>query len=308
MRKFWLAGAALVLLNCVGSALAADLRSSLPVYKAPPPPTPVYSWTGFYLGAGTGTGLFNADTSVQFAGGAPLAGTNTEGGRGWLGTGVAGVDYQFSDHIVAGVLGDFDLANFSETFSDPNAGASGRMKEDYAWSAGARIGWLFTPEFLAFVSGGYTQAHFATVNLTTVAGAPFGTLPSNIYNGWFIGTGLETSFPFFGRGWFLRTDYRFAQYNSATLSEVIPGGVNDLQTIRPTVQTARVALLYKFNSNPRSRARPIVFLHRRQLSQSFPRAYTLVRPVRGWRRRLRNVQCGHVEHDAGRNTGHQYRH
>lgn len=252
VKKFWLSGVALALL-CAGSpALAADLPMPPPVYKAPPALAPVYNWTGFYLGAGSATGLFNADTSAQNVGG--TLGSNTEGGRGWLGTAVVGFDYQLSDHVVLGVLGDFDLADLYGSFSDANQGVGGTMKEDYAWSAGARAGWLFTPDLLVYLSGGYTQAHFAGVNLTTFAGAPFGTLPANTYNGWFIGTGLETTFPFFGNGWFLRTDYRFAQYNGAALPELIGGAVND--AVRPSVQTGRVALIYKFNSAPGGGAGP----------------------------------------------------
>jgi outer membrane immunogenic protein len=36
-------------------ALAADLPMKAPVY-APPPPTPVYSWTGLYVGGNVGYG------------------------------------------------------------------------------------------------------------------------------------------------------------------------------------------------------------------------------------------------------------
>jgi outer membrane immunogenic protein len=50
--KRLLAGVALVALSS-GLALAADLRVKAPVYKAPPP-TPIFSWTGFYVGANAG--------------------------------------------------------------------------------------------------------------------------------------------------------------------------------------------------------------------------------------------------------------
>ena len=43
---------ALALTTLVGSpALAADLSRPAPAYKAPPPPpAPIFTWTGFYLG------------------------------------------------------------------------------------------------------------------------------------------------------------------------------------------------------------------------------------------------------------------
>jgi outer membrane immunogenic protein len=43
-------------------ALAADMGA--PVYKAPlpaPPPVPVATWTGCYVNAGAGYGMFNQD-------------------------------------------------------------------------------------------------------------------------------------------------------------------------------------------------------------------------------------------------------
>ena len=48
-----LALASVVALALTGAAGAADLAVKAPVYA---PPIPVYSWTGFYLGVGGGTG------------------------------------------------------------------------------------------------------------------------------------------------------------------------------------------------------------------------------------------------------------
>src|SRR6185312_14534314 len=50
---------------------------------------------------------------------------------------------------------------------------------------GGWLGWLVFPEFLAYVSGGYTQAHFNGFGLTNGT-----TLPSNTYNGWFASIGV----------------------------------------------------------------------------------------------------------------------
>ena len=52
MRKFLLAGTAVAVVMAAGSAGAADL--SRPVYKAAPPPIPVFSWTGWYVGVHVG--------------------------------------------------------------------------------------------------------------------------------------------------------------------------------------------------------------------------------------------------------------
>jgi outer membrane immunogenic protein len=78
-----------------GSALAADLPPAPQVYKAPAVVAPVYSWTGFYMNAGGGYGMWNADTQLFTAGGACVAcNVRTFGGRGYLGTVGGGFDYQ----------------------------------------------------------------------------------------------------------------------------------------------------------------------------------------------------------------------
>jgi outer membrane immunogenic protein len=258
-----------------GPAVAADMATKAP--PAPPLPTPVYSWTGFYFGGGYGYGLWNTDNTIQSSPGVPTIGLNTQGGRGWLGTVVAGYDYQFGDHLVAGVLADFDLADIKGTFTVAGTPAvSGTLTENSAWAAGARLGWLLTPQLLTYVSGGFAQAHFSGVNLAgNTAGLTTGniaTQPSHTYDGWFVGGGVETTFPFLGNGWFFRTDYRFSGYDSASLPETILTGGNLIATNHPYVQTVKSDLVYKFNSGgPTSGASFTDFLRAAQMPASSPR-------------------------------------
>ena len=53
MKKLLLVSTALTVLFA-GSALAADLRRPAPAYTPSPPPPPVFSWTGFYIGGNLG--------------------------------------------------------------------------------------------------------------------------------------------------------------------------------------------------------------------------------------------------------------
>ena len=62
MKLRVLTAAALVTLAALGSASAADLGVA-PVYKAPPPPAPVYNWTGCYVGGGGGYAFWQQDAS-----------------------------------------------------------------------------------------------------------------------------------------------------------------------------------------------------------------------------------------------------
>jgi opacity protein-like surface antigen len=58
MKRLLLAAAATTF--AIGSATAADMPVKAPMLKAPPP---VYSWTGCYLDAGVGYGMYNQDES-----------------------------------------------------------------------------------------------------------------------------------------------------------------------------------------------------------------------------------------------------
>jgi hypothetical protein len=90
------------------------------------------------------------------------------------------------------------------------------------------------------------------------------TIAAHTYSGWFLGSGIEArldSLGPFARGWSWRTEYRYANYRSATLPVVctdavicpvppivIPVGTTVANiSVRPIVQTVRSELVYKFN-------------------------------------------------------------
>jgi outer membrane immunogenic protein len=238
-----------------GSAMAADMPLKAPMIKAPPPP--VYNWTGFYLDAGGGYGMWTADTETLVATGA-LAGTcrlcvdQIQGGRGWFGTVSAGWDYQWSDRIVIGILADYDFSDIRGTIQDQDPFFVGTVTQKWAWAAGGRIGWLITPQVLTYVNGGYTQARFSGANmvssLTNVA-AGFAT-PAFTPSGYFIGSGVEISLSSWLPGLYSRSEYRYAQYRSTDLPDanlVTPLFPDNTIRVHPQVQTVRSELVYKFN-------------------------------------------------------------
>ena len=144
---------------------------------------PAYNWSGFYLNAGGGYGMWNADTQVFFPGGACLTCfVDTFGGRGYFGTGGGGYDFQvgglgmgaWNPMIVVGLMADYNFESFKGT-TDVVGAAVGQIKETAAWAGGARIGLAFGPNLFTYVNGGATGTRFGGMSfVSSVTGAPAG--------------------------------------------------------------------------------------------------------------------------------------
>jgi outer membrane immunogenic protein len=252
-----------------GNAVAADMAVKAPIMKAPPMPT--YNWTGCYLDAGGGYGMWNQDhwQTVSF-GGVPNGATteNTGGGRGWLGRFGGGCDYQLSgtfSNFVIGAFGDYDVMDLNGSMvpltvfpvGASSFPVSAQEKESSAWAAGARIGYLIAPTILTYVDGGWTATHFGQMNTVTNQGFATGNAyPSHTYNGWFVGSGFEYQFTWLPiQGLFLRSEYRYSTYQSADLMQfnVATGapagnaGLGDIMHAKKQVQTVTTSLVWRFN-------------------------------------------------------------
>ncbi len=269
MKATILAAAALITLGALGSARAADMPP--PVYKAPPPPAPVYNWTGCYINAGGGYGMWNQDHYAEFGppifttgGFDPVSVTYTNGGRGWLGTFGGGCDYQtplFNNRVVIGVFGDYDPMSLTGTnesqlpITRNIADISGSETETGAWYVGGRIGYLVTPTLLTYFEGGYTQARFGQVNFSSEFPAiPLAiaySLPGTTSSGWFLGSGIEYALTWLPiQGLFWRSEYRYASYEAQDVPLVFTStGTQSgyYEHSQKYVQTATTSLVWRFN-------------------------------------------------------------
>jgi outer membrane immunogenic protein len=248
-----------------GNAVAADMAVKAPIMKAPPM---VYNWTGCYLDAGAGYGLWNQDHSITTSfGGVPNIQTIeiTDGGRGWLGRFGAGCDLQLSgtfSNFVVGFFGDYDAMDLTgtlatQTVNGNNNPLSGNEKESSAWAVGGRVGYLIAPSVLSYVDGGWTQTRFDQINIVSNLGIPNGAaFPQHTYNGWFLGSGFEYQFTWLPiQGLFLRSEYRYASYNRDDLTEFNLGtgapagnaGLGNILHSKKEVQTVTTSLVWRFN-------------------------------------------------------------
>jgi outer membrane immunogenic protein len=260
----------------LSAASAADLPSYKgPAYVPPSAPAPAYSWTGCYVDAGAGYGFWNQDhyttgPAIEVGPLGPVVvgtattATTTDGGRGWLGRFGGGCDYQtplFNNRFVVGAFADYDVMSLAGSNSsgevcfeiDCVGTTTAHERETGAWYVGGRIGYLVNPAFLAFVDGGYTETSFAqSAEFSNSSGLPVGaTYPGFTDPGWFVGGGGEYALDWFPiRGLFLKGEYRFAQYDSANLTEILTSGAGptgNVETTRPYVQTVTGSLVWRFN-------------------------------------------------------------
>jgi outer membrane immunogenic protein len=239
-----------------GSALAADLPPAPQVYKAPPVMAPAYNWTGCYLNGGFGYGVSNTDHWLETNPGlVPVDGRNTSGGRGWLGIAGAGCDFEVPfaglGNWVVGAFGDYSFMNIHEPMQEFLL--QGDAKQTGAWAVGGRIGYVVTPNLLAYSNGGYTQSHFDQVNQQAGGVGPvISFIPSHTYNGWFVGGGTEYALNFSWlpiSGLFWRNEYRFSSFNKADLPIFTPAGAPSGFGVhmQPYEQAVLSELVWRFN-------------------------------------------------------------
>jgi outer membrane immunogenic protein len=234
------------------TAFAADLAVKAPVMKAPP--APVASWTGCYLGAGGGSRYYRRDhNEVTTATGVPNNISSSSESDGWFGTGQFGCDYQLNGSLVIGAFVDGDGSSITGNMELNGVAIEGRMKETSSWAAGGRIGYLVMPQLLTYVSGGWTEANWGTMNFVTNLGAPItDTLGSKSWNGAFVGFGTEYGLANFFPGLFWKNEVRYAWFNTQTNPFIPPNpnttGLSD--SSRLSSVTIRSELVWRFNSGP----------------------------------------------------------
>ena len=115
------------------------------------------------------------------------------------------------------------------------------------------MGYLVAPNVLSYVNAGYTGSHWSGSSLAAGFGGPFITTTGSFNrSGWFVGGGVENNLNIFGissPGWFMKTEYRAAYYDTKTLNELTPANTLAGRDIafKPFVQTISTSLVYRFN-------------------------------------------------------------
>ncbi|GLS41652.1 membrane protein [Mesorhizobium tianshanense] len=215
------------------SVLALGSASHAADAVVPVVETSGFNWSGIYVGFGVGAGANVHELSGDFLPGFSLNGIGGEGVYGEL---TVGYDYMVSPRFLIGGLLDAHVGNIETTLDV--AGLDASVQETYGFDAGLRAGYLFTPNTLGYVLGGYSWQKY---KLDTNAGFDFDWDQS----GYFVGAGVETAV---NSNWTIKTEYRYTRFGTKDdlLADLgAPDGTLELDTSRHTFQ---VAANYRFGA------------------------------------------------------------
>ena len=229
------------------TASAADMGA--PVYKAPPPVAPAWSWTGFYIGVNAGGVIAHNPYTMSDATLGTTVGTGTMSPAGFAGGGQIGYNYQFAPNWVIGVEGDFQGASGSDSACSGDCSSTGGFfftaEQKLKWFATARARLGYTNgDWLWYVTGGGAWAELHNDFLVFTPTDLPGSANFN-QSGWVIGGGVETHL--WGQ-WTAKLEYLYMDLGSFTDVVIDTANTGDTFTMKSDVRehVIRVGLNYKF--------------------------------------------------------------
>jgi outer membrane immunogenic protein len=223
----------------MSSALAADLpaRSAPPVYVPPPP---LFTWTGFYIGLNAGAAIRSTNNNNSNAAlffGFPVFGNNNNGNNNvaFVGGGQIGYNWQ-TGAVVWGLEAD---AQYRSSFGNNNngffgGGGGGGGSGGYLGTVRGRLGYLFTPALLAYVTGGlaYGSSYYSTPFFF------FSNANNSLRVGYTVGGGLEYMVT---PNWSIKAEYLWTDLGRSNSNNFL------ISTPRSQAHVVRAGINYHFN-------------------------------------------------------------
>jgi outer membrane immunogenic protein len=280
MKRLFLGSVALVALS-LGTSAAFAAEKRVPAYTPPPPPAPVYTWSGCYVGASAGSSTgssqhfatagttFN-DPSLgpfnQIPAGTAI--TDSFDLSGFIAGGQLGCNWQ-SGVWVFGIEGDGSATNKEgQQFEGPLAtipGGAGsenfvsQTQERWLVTARGRIGlsgWgWWGDRTLVYATGGAAWAKIDASEWGFLAGPPAATSgrgpiitghqESKTRTGWTAGGGIEYAV---GYGWSVKGEYLYVKFDDYTTFTTGPFAVGTVspREVKLDDHIWRAGMNYKF--------------------------------------------------------------
>jgi outer membrane immunogenic protein len=253
IRKIHISSIAMAMF-CSSAALAADLL------VAPPPTPPLFTWTGFYLGANLGFGgdrFVYPFSAAAVAGGAAFAGSVSITSSGVIGGGQVGYNWEFPNNFLLGFETDFDgaairgkvTANAGGSIGGPfGVAAEVGSRINYIGTVRARVGYAWD-RFLVYGTGGFAYGQVnssasAAVGAGGGGGAIFASQNSGRV-GWTAGGGFEYAIT---KNLTVKTEYLYVNLGTPTaFNQTLLGVVGVNVGEKTTSNIVRAGLNYKFD-------------------------------------------------------------
>lgn len=165
---------------------AADL-SVAPIYKAPPPPAPVTTWTGSYIGVAGGGAWGSAVVRNDNTGADQTPRVDLSGG-------IIGITSGFNvqnGNVVLGYEGDTSVTGKKGSAVEfpPNSAFTNEVKEHWLSTFRGRVGYAQNNWLLYATAGG------ALAQLENTVAGPGGAISEKHWHwGWTAGGGVEVKF------------------------------------------------------------------------------------------------------------------
>lgn len=231
MRKILGSTAFLLATIAASAGYAADLSVETPP-QAPVEAAPVFTWTGFYVGANAGYG-FGGDDKVGFHSfGSYLGRFGKLDGSGFVGGGQIGYNYQFDPNWVVGLEADFQGADVNDSFRTDAASASSKI--NWYGTVRPRIGYAFDTTMI-YATGGLAYGHIKYKGSVTGVGS---FDEDKTKAGWTVGAGVEHAFTDHVTA---KLEYQYVDLGSSTM-----GGDILSTKASSNFHAIKVGLNYKF--------------------------------------------------------------
>jgi outer membrane immunogenic protein len=203
MRRYLFAGLGAVAFGLAAPASAADL----PV--RPAPAVPVFTWTGFYIGAHAGWARAELEETLVTAFPPFVAGTTfSDSESGFVAGLQAGFNYQIGQFVL-GIEGQISWTDIGRRDVVRIGAVTFTDSVDLNWVAtvAGRFGVAFGNALL-YAKGGVAFADWSANALDSRFGVVFNR--SDTETGWMVGAGLEYGFL---PNWSLKVEYNFMSFD-----------------------------------------------------------------------------------------------
>ena len=250
MRRLLLAST-IISAALAGSALAADLPMRAP---APAPyATPIFTWTGFYVGVNGGYAgdRYNYGLNGAYGGEEPtyINGNAHISSSGFVGGGQIGYNFQLASPIVLGIEADIQASGIKgEVGLDggisggPGLSASVGSKTTYFGTVRGRLGWAAFDRMMIYATGGFAYGQTKSYYDFNI-GDDYSGSKSNSHGGWTVGGGMEYAIL---PNWSIKAEYLYVDLGKKSLLDYSGDGYAFNLSEKTRFNVVRAGINYRF--------------------------------------------------------------